>query len=250
MKLDNDALKVIRTYLDDPTDQRALYGLSTIYWSSLITAIGECIHSSGDIQELLHTEHDFINSGIIDKILEDADAIRSKIRTNTASYKYLSVQMVTDWLQETLRKISAGDKKELLQRDIKNIELQQKRIDSEITDLQQKRKNLLLNIFSANADKTILTQIENLVTVDYLTFQNLQTQKEIAKGVFFTVDNRREFVARTNQLQKENEKKDELFAKVKSSDDKTTLRKYTSNINELFEKSIGCTDLIVKKENC
>ncbi len=235
--------------MDDPTDQNALYGLSSLYWNTLISTIGELIHNNGDIHEFLSNEKDFINAGIIDKILENADDIRSKLAADAVSYKHLQVQVVTDWLKETFHKINAGDKKELLERDIKNIEIEQKKIDSDISSLQQARKDLLLKELSGTDDAAIKAQIDNLVNIDYLTLQNLQTKKEIAKGTFFSVDSRREFVARTNDLQKENDKKDALFAKVKSSDSKTTLRKYNSRITELFERSIACADQIVKKEN-
>lgn len=248
MKFDTAALQAIRAYLDDPTDPKTLYGLSSLYWKSFIDTLGDLIRNEDDIHGFLFNEKDFINTGIVDNILENADEIRTKITSDTVSYKHLTVQLVTDWLKETFRKINAGDKKELLEKDIKNCEIQQNKIDSEIAGLQQMRKDLLLKVLADNTDKTIVSQIDNLINIDFLTLQNLQTKKEIARGVFFSVDNRREFVARTNQLEKETVKKDELFAKVKSADDKTALRKYTSQINELFEKSISCADTIVKKE--
>jgi tetratricopeptide (TPR) repeat protein len=249
MKFDTAATQTIRAYLDDPTDSRALYGLGSLYWNLLISTIGQIIHDEGDIHEFLRTEKDFINAGIVETILEDADDIRSQIASGTVAYRYLKVRTVTDWLKDTFHKITAGDKKELLERDIKNLKIEQKKIDKEIASLQQARKELLQKTLGDADDKNVISQINGLVNTDYLTFQNLQTKKEIAKGTFFSVENRREFVAQTNLLQKENEKKDVLFSKVKSSEDKAALRKYNSRINELFDKSITCADTVVKKEN-
>lgn len=248
MNFDLNSLKAISVYLDDPTEQRSIYGLSSLYWSTVIDNICELIHNEGDVDQFLKTEYDFINSGIIDKIVENADEIRSQINNDIVQYNHISIQVVTEWFKDIIIKINSGDKRELLERDIKNLEIQQSKIDNEIAYLQKMRREFFVSELSANSNETIISQIDELVGTDFLTFQNMQTKKTISKGFFFSVDDRREFVNRTNQLQREIAKNEALFSLVKSSEKKITLRKYNTQINKLFEKNINCGDTIAKKE--
>ncbi len=187
MKFDSTALKSIRSYLDDPSNPKALYGLSSLYWSSVIDTVCEIIHTEGDLDEFLSTDKHYINAGIIEKILENSKDIQSRLDSETLAYSHLTVQVTTEWLKETFRKINAGDKKELLEKDIKNLEIQQRKIDNEIANFQVMRIDLLMKVFSKTADKNITAQIDNLTTIDHLTLQDMQTKKEIANGVFFSV---------------------------------------------------------------
>ena len=248
MKLGDKSLAAIRSFLENPTEQRCIYNLGTIYWSSFINSVTDLIHKEGDVNRFIEEEEDFLNAGVVDKVLENADEIKSTIKSETIPYNHLSIHTVTIWLSETIRKIYSGDKKDLLKHEIKNMEIQQEKIHNEIASVQQMRKKILLNEFSKKSDKKILFQIENLTNTDLLTFHNIQTQQEISKGAFFTVDNRREFVERTNRLEKEVAKNEIFFSKIKSLECKTALRKCKSQINELFKKSINCIDAIANKE--
>ena len=248
MKLGDKSLAAIRSFLENPTEQRCIYNLGTIYWSSFINSVTDLIHKEGDVNRFIEEEEDFLNAGVVDKVLENADEIKSTIKSETVPYNHLSIHTVTIWLSETIRKIYSGDKKDLLKHEIKNMEIQQEKIHNEIASVQQMRKKILLNEFSKKSDKKILFQIENLTNTDLLTFHNIQTQQEISKGAFFTVDNRREFVERTNRLEKEVAKNEIFFSKIKSLECKTALRKCNSQINELFKKSINCIDAIANKE--
>lgn len=248
MKFGDKSLGTIRSFLDSPTEQRCIYELGALYWSSVIGNITDLIHNEGDVNQFIEEDDDFLNAGTIDKVLENADEVRSIIKSNTLPYSHLSIHTVTIWLKETIRKIYSGDKKELLQQDVKNLEIQQKKIDNEIATVQQMRKKLLLKEFSKKSGKTMLSQIENLTSIDFLAYQNMQTNLEISKGVFFSVENRREFVERTNKQQKETAKSEILLSKIKSPETKTALRKYNSQISELFQKSINCLDAITNKE--
>lgn len=248
MKFDNRSSNAISSYLKNPTEQRCIYELGAIYWSSFIDNITELINKEGDVNQFIQQEEDFLNTGIVDKVLENPEETLSTIKSNTAPYDHLKIHTITSWLEETIRKIYSGDKKELLEREIKNVRIQQKKIDSEVDTVQQMRKKLLLKEFSKNPDKTTLSQIDNLTDNDFLAYQNMQTNLEISKGVFFSVENRREFVERTNKLQKETVKSEALFSKLKTPEIKTAIRKCNSRINELFQKSINCLDTMTRKE--
>jgi len=248
MKFNEKSLSAVESYLACPAEQDSIRALGSVYWNTVIENILEIIHTESDSETFFETEQDFLNYGILNTILENSDEIKSAIIAGTATCDHLALYTVTTWLKETQRRIYAGDKKELLEREIKNVQLQQKKITSEISTLQQARREALLKELPDAPDKNVMAQIENLNSADALNFQSMQTKREIAKGVFFSVENRRDFVARTNQLQKETVKNEAFISKVKSSGCKTAVRKINSQIGELFEKSLACMDAVAAKQ--
>lgn len=248
MKFDTNAQKAIQTFVDNPTDQRAVYGLGTLYWSTFISSIGEIIHNDGDVFRFVENEKFFLNVGVIDKILENSDEIKSLIKNNTITFTSMHIFTVVDWLLEILHKIKSGDKKDVLEREIKNLEIEQREVDEEISTIQQSRKNFLIKELSAVSDKSISAQIENLSNLDFLNLQNMQTKSSVAKGTFFSIEERRGFANQSGKLQKELAKAENLFSCVKSSEGKIKLRKDNTRISQLFVISIKCTDDITKKE--
>lgn len=249
MKLDNKASEAVSSYLEKPKEQHCIYELGAIYWSFFIDSITETIHNDGDVHQFIEQEENFLNIGIINEVLEKPEDILLTIKANTSSYNYLKIDTITSWLKDTIKKIYSGDKKDLLELDIKNLKIQQQKLSSEVDTVQEMRKKLLLKEFLKKQDKATLSLIDNLVNIDLLAYQNMQTNLEISKGVFFSVKDRREFVERTNRFQKETAKNDALFLKIKTPEIKNAIRKCNSQINDLFQKSINCLNTIAKKKN-
>ncbi len=248
MKFENNDLKAIKTYLDDPTDQLTICQLGSIYWSSVINNICEIIHNEENVDQFLDKENDFINAGIIDKILENSNDIRTSIKINTHSYNHLKIHDTTSWVKFIINKINAGDKKDLLKVDMINLQSQQEKIDNEIGSAFQNRKDYLLKIFSENLDKKMISYINNLDSVDTLNFKNMHTKNDISKGAFLSIQKRRDLVLSINKFKQENAKRENFFSSIKSSDVQKKMRLYTNLLNDLFKKSINLDDVLEKKE--
>lgn len=248
MIFSNNDLEVIKSYRDDPTDQNTVTQLGSLYWPSVINSICEILHNEEDIDQFLNKENDFINAGIIDTILEDCDDIRTRIQINAHSYNHLSIYDATSWVKHILYKINAGDTKELLNADIKNLAIQQEKIEEEIESIQNNRNEFLAEALSNKNDKKMKSFFDKLDTLDRVNFKNMHIQNDITKGAFLSIEKRRELVERINRVQQENAKREKFFSEIPSSAIKKQVRLCTTRIQELFKQSIGLSDSIGKKK--
>lgn len=248
MHLNETAIQAIKEYLDAPQESRTVTRLGSIYWPSLIDSLTDLIVSSGDTASFLNSEYEFINFGMTKEFFDNFQEIRAAIDNSPSTYPHISIRFLTGWISDIMTRIYRGDKKELIEKDIKKLGLEKRRINAEIKSLQEARKESLMRELADGADKQLVAQVENLVTTDALNLQNLQTKKAIARGQFISAEERRDFANRTTRHQKEQAKNDSLVSKVKSPDGKKTLRSLAGQINELMEKSISCEEQIQTKQ--
>ncbi len=250
MKFDEQGTATIQAYLDNPADQTSVCNLGSLYWSYLIDSLGDLIHNGEDIAPFLQENMDFINNGCLEEIAQVSNDPFPQIHLSSQQqYRHLKTFIPTTWLQDLLWRANSGDKKTILKDEIRQCEIQASMFNSEIISLQKERLEFLLKRFTIRADKSTLALIKNLTEIDRLTYQDLQNKKEVARGTFLPVDERRKMVARSNLLMEKNRLKDKLFSLLGSSKEKTLLRNYGTKVLELIEKKIENEEKMRKKQS-
>ena len=247
MLLGESSIAILQEYLSTRPEERSITRIGGIYWKTLIERITDLIHENQDIMTLLSEESDFINFGLTKELFEDAAEIGASISDFSARPPSISIRFLTSWVVETFAKIHNADKKELLDKDLKRLELERRQLQRETATLRLSRIELLENELADAPDLSLPQLIDFLTKADEHRLLNLQAQKNAAKGVFMSVQERRVLAARTMQHQKETEKLEAVFSRVRSSEGKSSLHSYTAQINELLEKSASCDDLIRAK---
>lgn len=248
MKLDQRSIALIREYSAAAPENRTLAGIGGIYWKALVDEITLHIHAKKPVDGFLAGENDFVNFGITKEFFDDPDKITSAIVNRPIEYPYVQIKLFTTWIAETFARISNADKKELIEKDIKKLEIEKKQVQEEIGALQVARNEFLLNELCDCMDMTTFALVENLEKTDALCRENLVTKRAVAKGLFMSVEERRGYAARNAQFQKETAKCDGLLGKLKTNDSKKKLRDFSVGIMELLEKSVVSDDQINEKQ--
>lgn len=248
MNLDQRSISAIGEYLAAPAEKKQLTGISGIYWKTLVDEITLAIHNKQPIDAFLSAEKDFVNFGITKEFFADADVACAAIANRTDDHPYIQIKFLSTWIQETFARISNADKKELLEKDIKRLEIELNQIYEEIEANQTARREFLMTEFSENFDTKIFALIENLDKTDALNRANMVTKRAVAKGLFMSVEDRRAFSGRNAQFQKETAKNEGLWNKLKTNEDKKKFREFSNGIVDLLEKSVVAEDSVNEKQ--
>ncbi|MBD3392392.1 MAG: hypothetical protein GF418_10005 [Chitinivibrionales bacterium] len=252
MQLDDSSRQVVQNFMAEPTDARATYALGALYWSTVTSRIGALLQEKKDIREFVDAEREFVNFGLLNEVREDADAVRLTLTGDAGSYPHLRIRVFSEWLIETIEEIVEGNQKELLEQDIKRARIQIERFNKEIASTQESRKELILTHLGEGGSSVpsgaLLAQVARLTQGDQLLFDSLKTKKAIAKGVFFSVEQRRAFVGRENQLQKAQAQCEGLVSRIQGKDERAALHNIENRISEIFSKIIALEDSIVRME--
>ena len=248
MKFDESSLQIINQFRRDMTNSEIVNNLCLIYWPTLLKNIKELITNNGNIEQFCRNEYDFINIGIIESIFDNAKEVRYQINKDSFSFNYLKVQVVTEWLVGIMGKIKGVEEAEAISQSVKQISLQQQKIDREIASLQKTRKQLLLKEFSHNSDKIILSQIQELTHTDQRQLLYLQKKNSVTEGSFYSVEDRRMLAQETKIIEKDLSKREMLYNLIKSPYCKSLIRKCNASLNELFNKKNSLEKEILKKE--
>ncbi|MBN1982163.1 MAG: hypothetical protein JW795_11570 [Chitinivibrionales bacterium] len=230
----------------NPSDVSPFHG---VYWPQLINGIDECIATHGDVQSLLESQKDFINFGVAKQLHPQPEAVCAAITATQKPFELLKINLFTTWLSNLIMKTLQADKKDLIVADIEKLKTDKKAMLQRIDTLQTTRKELLQSELGAGGNKSLLASIERLEAVDSLHLKILTVKKEVAKGKFISVENRRDFVKNSELLSKEMAHSDELYGRVKDGEAKKQLRECVSGIQELLNLQVECQDHIgVKSE--
>ncbi len=250
MKFDSEARKTINSYLQNPEDSRSQYELGSLYWSILIERTGELLREQQSIDKLVDSERLFLDYGVLDEIIDCKNPIRGGLIHKPSEFDHLKIYSFSQWLKDTVKSICEGDRKKYMQRDIMAAEIQMQRIEKEIAINQDSRAQLLRKNLAETeqAKAKVDAQAKKLVETDQLNLQNLRTKKAIAGGTFFSVDQRREYVQRENDLQKQLQRKENLYTRVKSQEDKRALNDLEKRVMELSKAVVDLEETIRRLE--
>ncbi|MFP4415817.1 MAG: hypothetical protein ACOC4C_01395 [Fibrobacterota bacterium] len=250
MKFDSSAQKTIHSFLQDPSNSRAIYELGALYWSLIIDTTGDILREQKDIDSFIDQHKCFLDYGIIDEIVDLKAPEFDSLTVPAPSFSHLKVHLFSDWMKDTVETICEGSSKKYIQRDTKAAKIQLRRIEKEISRVQDSRKQLLFQHLgnSESSRKNIEMYAEKLCETDQLCLQNLRTKKAIAAGIFFSVDRRREFVQRENDLQKQIQRKENLFSRVQSKEDRMAITNIEKHLGELSNAVVDLEETIRKFE--
>ncbi len=253
MKFDKDAQQVIETYKQDPTNSRSAYALGMLYWNTLTDSIGSLIREDGDVRAFIESEHRFLDFGITDELFADDDKTLEKLDAAREPYKRLTVHCVTDWLNELMESISEAGRRKMIDRDIKASHMAITRLEKEAASLAEARKQLLLEELVGRSPSMTQTavgaQADKMCEIDQLLLESLKAKKCISRGVFFSVDQRREYVQKENKLQKLKGKQEALLGQVQSAEARKNLKEQEMRLGQIFAEIVEQEEAVARLEN-
>ncbi len=251
MEFSKSDLELLNAIKDKSADPAKLRDAGTLYWNAIEQGVGDCLRKKSDIAAFCDKDRDFIDFGISAHVLDRPVEIRKKITDNVPKESFLSVLYFSDWIKQLYAKIIQGDKKELLEKEISFTNIQISRLEKEILELQQQRKDALL----AEQAKTTATRqtidqksgIDILEQYDTLLRQNLKFKKAVSKGTFFSVTDKRKHCERENTLSALKAKA-ESFLESYQPKDRATVKGFSTQIADDFGKITDFDDNVAKMQ--
>ncbi|MDD5673154.1 MAG: hypothetical protein PHC61_03235 [Chitinivibrionales bacterium] len=250
MKLSAAQRQAIATYLEAPAEPQHRQGLHGLFWSSLMNAIAEEVNGGRDLKGLFTDSFDFINFGLCPGASAEAAARGSDLKNAAVAYPFCQIKLFTEWLDEIVKKVNKGDQKESLERDIKLARISIKHLEDEIKMQQESRAELLLKNYGENGKPPpppVVKQIESMEATDTGVLESMRVKRSISRGVFFSVEQKRQHIQLETQLQKEIGRNDGLIAKIKSKEDGLTVKNSGAKIAEIITQLLDTEEAIGKR---
>jgi tetratricopeptide (TPR) repeat protein len=251
MKFKDQATKILKDLRENPTDPARIRDAGVLYWTVLEEEVVGYVHEKMDLKAFLSEESDFVNYGITAEMLDNAPEISTALRDGAAPIAHVKVCTVTDWLLDAFSKTLSGDKKEALEKEIRQTEVYIKRLENEISGLEQQRKKTILGGFYKDAVPTPLppalqADFEKMHLADKLHRENLRTKKTISKGIFLSVKDKRLYCEQEKQHAEILEQIEAFLATIDSRETIAAVKHNTGQINDNFAKIIDGEDAIAR----
>jgi tetratricopeptide (TPR) repeat protein len=253
MNFDKNAQQAFDAYAGDPGNQRTLYALGMLYWNTLVERIGAVIRDGGDVHEFLQNEREFLDFGITAELLGDDAGIRERTAAPRTPYKHLQVNCVSDWLAGLMEDISETGRRRLIERDMRGARLAIKRLEKEALSLAEARKKILLEELTGKSASLTANAVgahaDKMIEIDQMALESLKRKKSISRGVFFSVEQRREFVQRENKLQKLKARQEALLGQVQAAEARKNLREQETRLAQVFAEIVEQEEAVAQLEN-
>jgi tetratricopeptide (TPR) repeat protein len=243
MNFDETEKTLIQRYLSGPTDVQNLAALSPLYWTGIQKNIGTHIKEKKDIAAFIQNERPFIDGGITAELLGDAyQPLTDKFNSESISYKHLKICPVSAWLQEMIRVVLQGDRKELLEQDIKREQSDLLKLQKEVSTLQGTRKTALLQELTADpachTDQNLYHQIDKMVETDRLSLRLLKIKKAVARGSYLSPEERRTHAQRESQIKKDTWQYEALVNRIRNLNGRKIFHDLNAKLEKLFTELI------------
>jgi len=226
------ALKLLK---EDPENKQPVAELSNSFWTWLAESLGEIIRENGDVNPFIDANVDLIDFGICPELVDTA-AVKAAVADCSMETCRIQVRTVSQWLKELMQKIRSGDKVEKLERDIKVEKLQHKKLLDEIGEIQRDRRSKIENMYFRPTDPAkSLAELEN---TEKLQLDSIRKKKDISKGAFLTVEQKREHMKQQLELQKKLDFAAAFINTLPNKDGSTEVKNLTKRIEELFIKVV------------
>src|SRR5690554_254029 len=174
------------------------------FWSMIIEAIADVVRNNGNLESFLKSESDLIDFGLCKEVHENTDQIREAIVNEDISQFPLQVLTISQWLMDLYSRLLLGDKKENLENEIRVVKMQIQKKEKMVAEIQEERKQHLLGLLNPTVlSVPVKKRINGLEETDVMQFESMRMKKAISRGVFFSVQQKREHFDREKQLQKE-----------------------------------------------
>ena len=233
-------------------DSAALREAGSLYWNAVSKGIGDCVRKKSDVASFLAAERDFVDFGLAPEVMEHPSETRMKILDYHGASSFLQVLCFSDWISQLCSKILQGDKKELLEKEILLSHRQIERLEKEIVELQQQRRESIANEpvkASASRQRTDMkTGLDTLEQLDSLLRQHLKFKKAVSKGTFFSVTDKRKHCERENTLASLRSKGDD-FLEAYQPKERAAIKAIAAQIADDMGRVIDFEDAIAKMTN-
>ena len=169
----------------------------------------------------------------------------------TAPVGHLKVCLVADWLLDAYTKTVSGDKRESLEKEIRQTEAYIKRLENEISAMEQHRKDSILSGLFNDCIPNLLpaalqANINRIQMADKLYRQNSRTKKTISKGAFLSVNEKRRYCEQEKDHAALLEQIEGFLSTMEFRETVAAVKHSTSQINDNFAKIIDCEDAIAE----
>ncbi|MDR0330916.1 MAG: hypothetical protein LBH93_04315 [Chitinispirillales bacterium] len=236
MKFNEQFANALAQLREDPQSKPAVGEICSSFWSWLAEGLGEIILANGDTNPFIEENINLIDFGI-EGTLIDAAAVRATIADCDISGCRIKVRTVSEWLREILQKARAGDKVEKLEHEYKLQQLQTSKIQHEIKHIQGDRRALIENMHYRPTDPA--KQLAELDATENMLLDSIRKKKEISKGAFLSVEEKRLHVKQQVELQKKLEAANKFIAALPNQEGSAEAKKMTKAIHDdLFVKLV------------
>jgi tetratricopeptide (TPR) repeat protein len=241
MEYSPQVLATLRGLRDNPSDPALQRSAGNAYWSCIEKNLFDCVREKKDIRGFLDREFDCVNFGVSAEVLENASTIPGR---------HLRISLVSDWLVETHTKIVSADRLDALEKEKKASTLQIQRIEQDIKNLQQLRRDQIAQSLAGKIpnDKCEKT-LELLDHADDLYRSSARIKKMSSRGVFIpAADKRRhcemerEHAACVDQIGR-------FTASVESADAAASIKRISGQIEEGIVRVLEIEESICRTEN-
>lgn len=254
MKFKEQATTILSGLRENPTDPAFVRDAGILYWNILVEEVVRHVHEKLDLHAFLSEEYGFVNYGITTEVLDNAVGITEAVRKTAAPAGRLKTYLVSDWLLDVFTKTLSGDKKEALEKEIRQTEVFIKRMENEINAIKEQRNNgIKTGLFKDNVPivlpAAIQANIDKIQQAENLYRQNLKTKKSISKGVFLSVKDKRSFCEQEKALAALLEQIEVFLSTIESRETTAAVKRSSGQINDNFAKIIDCEDAIAKMQH-
>ena len=223
-----------------------------LYWDLLEEGIAECVRRKTDLKSFFAEDYDFVNFGMTSHVLGKPAAMAPAKVPEQTPIPHVRIFTIAEWLSDAYTKIMAGDKKEKLEKEIRQTELHIKRTEHDIDALLKQRKDdivaaLLKTGAPADLSPQIQANLDTMEQADKLFRNNSKIKKSISKGAFLSVKDRRSYCDQEKEYGALVEHIEKFLSTLETRETIATVKHYSVQINECCGKIIDCEDAIDKK---
>ncbi|MDO5576421.1 MAG: hypothetical protein Q4F84_05025, partial [Fibrobacter sp.] len=197
-----------------------------LFWSMIVDEISKVVRNNGKLDAFVKAESDLIDFGLCSEVHGNVDEVKKTIVDDDISQFPLQVLTISQWIMDFYSRLLLGDKKEKLEKEIwvKKTEIQKRK--KAIAEIQEERKELLLNSLSQSAlSAAVKKKISLLEKIGEMQYESIRMKKAIARGVFFSVQQKREYFDLEKELQKELQGLNSLVESIQARDVVAELKK-------------------------
>ncbi len=242
--------KALKSYQEAP-DKAGVF--DSPYWTLIVDMVGESIRTDGTIDSLIKDDHMFFDYGICKELHPDPDSVAKSICNTALKNSPLPLITFSKWLTEQINKFKQCDKRDSLVKDLMMNKIQITKCQREITNLKNQRDTKLSSLVESsgfpNASSDYQRILGELEVIDETQLDSIRIKKSIAKGTFFSVEQKRENAQRENRLSKACDQFKTFLDSFQANETTTEIKQIVSNISELHQKIIETEQIIEKTES-
>jgi len=242
VKFDPKSFEIITRYSAEPTEQQAQYAASTLWWTMLTQGIGDALRSGGDVAGFLSAEKDFFDAGLIPEIA--SGFTRAELFAG-ADASPLRVFSVGDLILSTVARVTSGDRRAQLERELLALRQELRSAESELVELQSARADVLAP--ECGSDRSMTLWLAELPDTDALIRRNLADKRRMAKGAIFAVEERRDLAAREQALAKQTRRSEGFLSQIRAVDAKRKAHDVCTAVASCIERAVVADEAVFRK---